>query len=665
MTREDAIKEINSQAPTFLQAAKKRGYICPNCGNGSGKDGDGLVLNPKTKKYKCFKCDIGGDIIDLIGYAFNLDDFNSKLAKGVELYGITIDNSTRGTMTKAKEIINTVKKETTYEDNSEYFEKCHRNIGQTAYLTDRGLTKDTLDRFNIGYDANFTDGGKLKYPMKAVIFPTSAGTFEARNIEAKNDGFRYIKHGAASLFNGNALKEEKEKPIFVVEGIIDALSIIEAGGQAIGLGSAANYRLLIEALSTVKPATALVLALDTDETGKNTQSKISEELTKRNIPFIEPEYILEGAHDPNDRLKKDRAGLENGIKKASEEVEKIPNPKEDAKSEYLKTSAGKSVNAFLEMINKNAQRPHLSTGFRDLDEALDGGLYTGLYFIGAISSLGKTTLTLQIADNLAKQGRDVLFFSLEQSKFDLMSKSISRETYLNCVRNNWPTKRAKSNLGITDMRRYNDYSEDEIQLIGNSVIDYQKYAEHIFIHEGIGNISVDDIREKIKSHISITGNERPIVFIDYLQILKAGAGDERATDKQIVDHNVTALKQLSRDFDIPIIAVSSLNRQNYSEKINMAAFKESGAIEYGSDVLIGLQLSGAGEPNFNVDEAKEKNPREIDICILKNRNGRITTTGIPMKYYPVFNCYLDKYGVDNTDGFIPITKEMEDELPFN
>ena len=86
--------------------------------------------------------------------------------------------------------------------------------------------------------------------------------------------------------------------------------------------------------------------------------------------------------------------------------------------------------------------------------------------------------------------------------------------------------------------------------------------------------------------------------------MKAAEGYERATDKQIVDHNVTELKQLSRDFDIPIFAVSSLNRQNYSERINMAAYKESGAIEYGSDVLIGLQLTGAGEKDFDADAAK-------------------------------------------------------------
>ena len=61
----------------------------------------------------------------------------------------------------------------------------------------------------------------------------------------------------------------------------------------------------------------------------------------------------------------------------------------------------------------------------------------------------------------------------------------------------------------------------------------------------------------------------------------------------------------------------------------MTSFKESGAIEYSSDILIGLQLKGAGDPNFDVDEAKAKDEREIELVILKNRNGK---TGVKMDY---------------------------------
>ena len=673
MQREDATRTIRSQSPgAFLQKARKHGWICPACHNGEGKDGDGIVKNPKSSGgYKCFKCGFSGDIFDLIGIKYGLSEFKDQFTKATEIYSISVDryNSTSVAQSRehAVQTIKAVSETKATADMTAYYDKCHSSIKDTSYFSGRGISQETLDRFNIGYDASFNANGKLKQPMKAVIFPTSAETFEARNISISpgGEGFRYYKYGSATLFNKSALTNEKEKPIFVVEGIIDALSIIEAGGQAVGLSSADNYKLLVAELDKVVPARPLVLCFDADDTGKNFEEKLIVELTKRHIPYLQATTDVIGeCHDPNDRLMKDAFGLSESIKATYEKVAALPNPADEAKSEYLKTSAGKSTSAFWEAIKVNAGKPRLSTGFKAIDEALDGGIHTGLYFIGAISSLGKTTLTLQIADNLAKQGRDVLFFSLEQSKYDLMSKSISRETFLYCRDHGLVANNAKSNLAVMDGRRWANFSETEKKVMRGAFKAYEDFADHIFIHEGIGNISVEEIREKIRNHISITGNKRPVVFIDYLQILKAADGDDRATDKQVVDHNVTALKQLSRDFDIPIIAVSSLNRENYKSKINMAAFKESGAIEYGSDVLIGLQFKGAGDDDFDVEKAKGKDPREIDFCILKNRNGKITSDGIPMSFYPVFNCFMDVYGVNGDGGLVPVTKEMEDDLPF-
>ena len=446
-----------------------------------------------------------------------------------------------------------------------------------------------------------------------------------------------------------------------MEGIIDALSVMQAGGQAIGLSSADNYRLLLTELDKIVPAKPLILCFDNDDTGADFQQKLADELDKRHISFLQASKdIIGDYHDPNDRLVKDSDGLKNAVISLHERAAAMPDTAEKAKSDYLKTSAGKSLTALLDTIAANAKKPRFSTGFKTIDDALNGGLYTGLYFIGAISSLGKTTLTLQIADNLAKQGRDVLFFSLEQSKYDLMTKSISRETFLYCHKHGLGSSNAKSNLDIMDGRRWADFSDTENEVVQAAFRAYEEFAAHIFIHEGIGNISVEEIREKVKNHISLTGNKYPIVFIDYLQILKAPLGEEKSTDKQVVDHNVTALKQLSRDFDIPVFAVSSLNRENYRHKINMAAFKESGAIEYGSDILIGLQLTGTGSDGFDADKAKEKNPKEIDFCILKNRNGNIKSDGIPLIFHSEFNCFTENNGT-----FIPITKEIEDMLPFD
>ena len=87
------------------------------------------------------------------------------------------------------------------------------------------------------------------------------------------------------------------------------------------------------------------------------------------------------------------------------------------------------------------------------------------------------------------------------------------------------------------------------------------------------------------------------------------------------------------DCDVPVFSISSLNRLNYSEPITMAAFKESGAIEYGSDVLIGIQLYGVGyEPGEKqnahtarvrelVEKAEKDAQADIEVRVLKNRNG--------------------------------------------
>ena len=153
----------------------------------------------------------------------------------------------------------------------------------------------------------------------------------------------------------------------------------------------------------------------------------------------------------------------------------------------------------------------------------------------------------------------------------------------------------------------------------------------------MGDIGVDQIKETIKRHIEVTGN-RPVVVIDYVQIL--APYDIRATDKQNMDHAVMELKRLSRDLKLTIIGISSFNRTSYKDPVSMESFKESGALEYGSDVLIGLQLKGAGDKNFKVDEAKQKSPREVELVILKNRNGA-TGKKIDFNYYSMFNYFKE------------------------
>lgn len=320
---------------------------------------------------------------------------------------------------------------------------------------------------------------------------------------------------------------------------------------------------------------------------------------------------------------------------------------------YLRTSAKNYVQSFLDGVTASIDTPAIPTGYDELDKVLEGGLYEGLYFIGAISSLGKTTYVLQMADQIAQQGQDVLVFSLEMARSELMAKSISRLTFLNALEKGLPSNGyAKTTRGITAGKRYAGYKEDEKKLIQNSVIEYSRYADNLYIHEGVGTIGADEIRKTVEHHIKYTGNT-PVVIIDYLQIL--APEDPRATDKQNTDNAVLKLKRLSRDHKLAVIGISSFNRENYTNAVSMTSFKESGAIEYSSDVLIGLQFrkqrevdehnrtKKANEPRLIVDAdaEKAKNPRELELKILKNRNGA-TGGSIDYDFYPLFNYFVEK-----------------------
>lgn len=640
---ERILAQITSPAKEKVNG--RTSYICPICGHGT--HGDGLTINPRSKDgkgLKCFGCNFSGSIIDLIGEVEGITDYPEMLKRAGEYIGVTVDGRS-----SAQEDFKPAQKQTkneqtmsmridTYTHEAEkdslipYYRECQKHLKETAYHTQRGISEEVAQRFMLGYDSHYTKstGGAV---WQALIIPTGKHSYVARNTSPDaGEKERYRNTGESIPLNKEAL-QTATKPIFIVEGEIDALSIIEVGGEAIGLGSTSNVNLFINSyVKKQRPAQPLVLALDNDEAGEKATEKLASMLEELGIPYcVQDPY--NGQKDANSALVTDREAFTQAIREAEKVGEGLLNAQ---KEEYLKSSVAHHLKEFIDGIAESVNTPYIPTGFSKLDTVLDGGLYEGLYIVGAISSLGKTTIITQIADQIAEGGEDVLIFSLEMARTEIMAKSISRLTILDVLQNGGSVSDAKTNRGITTGSRYAKYSPTEKQLIQRAVEAYGGYAEHIFIHEGVGDIGVDKVREEVDKHIRFTG-KKPVVVVDYLQIL--APADVRATDKQNTDKAVLELKRISRDFKIPVIGISSFNRQNYKEAVTMEAYKESGAIEYSADVLIGLQLRGAGTKGFDANEAKARNPREIELVILKNRNGATGKTAL--EYYPLFNYFKE------------------------
>ena len=289
---------------------------------------------------------------------------------------------------------------------------------------------------------------------------------------------------------------------------------------------------------------------------------------------------------------------------------------------------------------------HKKTGFDNLDAEL-GGVFPGLNVLGSITGGGKTTFTLQLADNMAKLGDHVLFFSLEQSKMELTSKSIARTT-------------AETNLNdaVASISIRSGYQPQSVK---DAIQSYSEAAHRVNVIEGNFNTNAATIREYTERYIEIN-NVVPVVIVDYLQIMPAP--DERMNDKQRMDFNVTTLKRMSRDLNITIFAISSFNRGNYMSPIDFESFKESGGIEYTADLVLGLQLEVIHDDIFNsqnklkekrakITDAMKESPRQMELVCLKNRNGNAR-----------FSCsysYWSKYDYFEQNGVTVGAKSVKSE----
>lgn len=444
---------------------------------------------------------------------------------------------------------------------------------------------------------------------------------------------------------------KRTEPIFITMSALEAISIEEAigqqSGEALAIGKDFKDKFLLNIDANIsgfnksktekRPKAPLIIAMPSDAEGLKLAEELTAELNKRDLTIIKADLTGQYA-TINEALQNDKAKLKENIETAQNLARLQPSYE---LKQYQKLSAASSMQEFIGGIKEKADTPAISTGFNCLDKLLDGGLYPGLYFMGAISSLGKTSLALQIIDQIAQTGQDCLIFSLEMAKEELIAKSVSRITYQKATKK----ADAKTTRGILAGGRYDNYTAEELQLIDDAEKVYSEYANHIYISEGIGDISVTKIKEAVEKHIKITGN-RPIVLIDYLQIL--APCDTRLTDKQNTDKAVLELKRISRDYKTPVIGISSFNRDNYSASVNMAAFKESGAIEYSADVLIGLQYEGLDDADIKKREdifkkaeeaAREGEAQGIQVKVLKNRNGSKGSASI--SFYPMFNYFSE------------------------
>lgn len=582
-----------------------------------------MSYNSRVKNVHCFSCGVNYDLFDLIGMDYGITDFAGQYHKACALFGFLTDTSSItpvNSLVNVKTNIQHKKREPLVErDLSKVLAVLEQSSdGGYDYYAARGITAETCKKRHF-----FERDGRAYMP---VFLRGKCAGWTARSI---SDGLtpRYKNSvGSIGIWNADLLLENGgNMNLFVTEGIIDAATLEQLGEKAIALcGSQNKFKLLRFCEENMATASTwrFVLAGDSDDSGAQMNAALHEGLQKLGFPVTKLSM-------PQNNIDINALYLQNADK-LKDLISSVGEQVGIESAMYAATSAAAALDTFFAELERRAGKSAISTGFEGLDKLLDGGLHAGLYVLGAISSLGKTSFLLQIADYIAENECDVLFFSLEQSRYELMAKSISRtsatlDSGLCC--NAFTARQILSGAAANSAQR------EHLLLDARDV--YAKSAAGLFIREGMADIGTGEIRAAVREHITMR-KTKPVVIVDYLQIL--APSDRRATDKQNTDRAVVDLKRISRDFDIPVFAVSSFNRENYRTAVSMEAFKESGAVEYSADTLFGIQLEGAGEQGFDVNAAKSREPRQVELVILKNRNG-IPYAKLNFKYDARFSLF--------------------------
>lgn len=242
----------------------------------------------------------------------------------------------------------------------------------------------------------------------------------------------------------------------------------------------------------------------------------------------------------------------------------------------------------------------MSTGFERLDEALSGGLRAGLYIVAARPSVGKSSFSAHLGLNLARAGHPVLFLSLEMSNRQIANRAMANVAGV-------PLK------GLITGR----LSNAEWSRIAEGA---DKLAAMPFHVDDQPALRLAEIRGKARS---IKGLR--CVVLDYLQLCSSDLRGE--TRSAQIGEISRGLKALSKQLDIPVIALSQLNRQvevRSDKRPTMADLRDSGEIEQDADVIMFLRP---------VREFAEQHQKILGLEIAKNRDGETADQAL-MLYGP-------------------------------
>lgn len=297
--------------------------------------------------------------------------------------------------------------------------------------------------------------------------------------------------------------------------------------------------------------------------------------------------------------------------------------------EGISLGSKETVTSYLESMRLRPQK--ISTGIPELDEVLGGGYRIGINIIGGVPNLGKTTLLINSAVNMAKQGTAAIYLTHDMRSNELIDKVFSKVSY---------DRYGDKGFTLTDIsykRVLVDEGNQKSKLLIKEVmeqtglltildmLDTKDFITMTGQYEDLQGLNV--IERAIKLYTSIY--QSPVFFVDSLQQMALYLG---LSAKDGIDKILMMFKEYSAKYKAAIVLVSTLSRTYYNKDLVMEAFKESGNIEYDADSIFVLQPKFIKEnPDMaSLDDFKNCDYRDITIKCLKSRDSGFASKDITL-----------------------------------
>ena len=290
------INEYRKYLPDYLKkyhgiTNPKKFFRCLNPEHGD--EHPSMIYTPKYNICKCFACGVHYDIFSLVKLDFHLSSFQEQIKKVEELFLNYVPEKSEFNQKIIKY------------DYTNYFNKCIKNIHETNYLLQRGISQELIDKYKIGYDNE----------RQLVIFPINKYCYYARSV---NNDLKLKSKGNSDIWNKHYfLNGSKEDLIYVTEGIIDSLSLemVDNKVKTTSINGVGNINSLIQAIKKSNYKGAIVITFDNDESGIKASKELKEKLSCLGVKSYDCTLsaFVDNAKDINEALVKNKKKLKESF----------------------------------------------------------------------------------------------------------------------------------------------------------------------------------------------------------------------------------------------------------------------------------------------------------------------------------------------------------------